>query len=250
MKLESVIITFILLWGNSLIGQPLEPIPSGMTYNLVATVNETGSQGFGIKIQTKEPYDCEMPEIIHKTTIKGNRISVIVKGVKISNDCQGRLNPASTIIDLHELGPGEYSFKPVVHKQILKSTLIITKTGYSFKTNENPTLFLIQNSSLNKIPEGTIWGTCNYKKINRTFASKFLMELQNAGAKRVSLPLGNYGEFYVHTKDKFTEISDGANTTTYFTYRFHGDFGVIREIASQYVGYVEIDLHDLGGNHL
>lgn len=250
MKLQTIIITFLLLWSSNLYGQDLEPIPSGMIYNLEGKVDESGKQGFGLRIRTREPYDCENPEIMHKTSVKGNKINISVRGVKISENCYGKMNSASTYIDLLDLEPGEYQIRPVVHKHILKAELLVTETGYIFRSDEDPVLVLIQNRSLNRIPEGIIWGSCSFNKEDRNAAGKFMAELEEAGTKRVKLPLGNYGEFYVHSIEEFSEITDGDETQTSFYFQFNGDFGIIREIASQYREKVQIEVKDLKGNHL
>ncbi len=250
MKLQTIIIALLLLGSSKLVAQDLEPIPSGMIYNLEGRINEKGEQGFGIRITTREPYDSENPEIIHKTSVKGKKINILVRGVQTSGVSSGKMNTASTYIDLSDLEAGEYQVRPVVHKHILKAELTVADTGYSFKTSEDPVLVLIQNGALRRIPEGTIWGTCKFDKVKRNTAGKLMEELEKAGAERINLPLGNYGEFNVHSQSRFFEITDEKQTETYFHFKYKGDFGILREVTSQYREDVYIEIRDLNGNQL
>ena len=251
MKLETIIITLVLLWGTQSWAQMLEPIPSGMIYNLEGKVSENGVQGFGIRITTKEPYDCEGPMIRRKLKVKGDRITVNVQGVQISEHCEGRMNFATTYIDLKNLEPGTYIFSPIVHRHILKAELVVSEKGYIFRSNEDATLVEIPNEALNRIPEGTIWGTCTFRTEMREKAGEFFIDLEDLGAKRVNLVAGNYGEFYVHDgSTRFNEMLEEGVFRAYFYYNFTGDFDELRTLTSEYEQDFKIKISDLKGNKL
>ena len=251
MKLVKFIITLVLLWGSQSWGQMLEPIPSGMIYKLEGQVNELGGQGFGIRITTKEPYDCEGPMIRRKLKVKGDRITVNVQGVQISDNCEGRMNFATTYIDLKDLEPGTYIFSPIVHRHILKAELIVSEKGYLFRSDEDATLVEIPNEALNRIPEGTIWGTCTFPTELREKAGEFFIDLEEMGAKRVNLVAGNYGEFYVHDgSTRFNEMLEEGIFRASFYYNFTGSFEELRALVMRYGEGLKIKISDLKGNKL
>lgn len=249
-------IVWLLFVGLGVFGQTngtLEYIESGVTLRMSAPIKEDGHRRFMMGIQTNDVYECANFPIDYDARLEGSKLIIRLKGVRNATPCETGMAPASTDVDLTQLEVGKYKVRVIINRQIFKAKMELTDAYIDFEIGkEDPSLFRIYNGRLNLIPEGVIWGKCEYEEAkDKEVVKKFMADMLKGGCSITQIPAGNYSEFYLHqpgvTEQK---VIQGERYEYPFVYAYSGDVLVLNEIMNAYRDQLQITLKDLSGKVL
>jgi len=237
-----------LAWGQADGG--LGFVESGVTLKLSAPISAKGERMYFLEVQTNDVYECANYVLEHDARTKGSLFAIHLKGVRRTNPCGQGMGPAQARIPISDLKPGNYKVRVTINRQIFRSKLTVADSSYDFRIgHEDPILFRIYNGHLNIIPDHVIWGKCEYvEPKKKQDALHFMKALEDAGAGKTMLPVGNYDEFYLHnigtTEQK---VIQGDHYEYPFVYSYGGDAAVLQEIMNAYRDKLKITLKNTKG---
>jgi hypothetical protein len=240
-------------WSFGQSAGDLEPIESGVTLRLEAPIELSGTRKFILEVQTNDVYECANYSLDNSAKLEGSKLLIGLKGVRRTEPCTATMAPATCRIDLTELKAGAYKVRFNINRQIFKAKLTVADSSYDFRiASEDPRLFRIYNGHLNLIPANCIWGLSEYTDPKKKAeALKFMAALESAGAKKTSLPVGNYDEFYLHTAGTTEQkMIQGERYQYPFVYFYSGDTAVLQEVINSFRDKLKITLKTTRGEVL
>jgi hypothetical protein len=224
-----------LLKAQDVLPAGMEYITSGITMRMISPVTAEGKNTFQIQWVTNQIYPCSGYELVLTFEHPTDRLNFYFKGIRKTETCAGELAPAISHTDLSFIKPGKYRVFIWINKQLFKASLEVTATGYTWTMDENPDLLRMLNPKLLVIPEGMVWGKCEYR--NREFlktALAFVKDLKSLGATERKLQGGDYGEFYVYSFG-FEELPIEDKGYEYpFYFQYTGDKAPVQKLISTY----------------
>jgi hypothetical protein len=213
----------------------MEYITSGLTMRMICPVTPEGKKTFQIEWTTNQIYNCSNYELVATVEQPKDRLNFYFKGIRTPETCLTQLGPATVRTDLTGLKPGSYKVNIWINKQYFKAILEVTAAGYTWTMDENPDLLRMLNPKLWTIPDGMVWGRCEYRRRDHVKTAEALIrDLKTLGLTEKQLTGGDYGEFYVYSFG-FEELpieDKGYEYPFYFYYT--GDIQPVRELLVQY----------------
>lgn len=189
---------------------------------------------FSLVFNTIEPQSCSTNEINYTAGRNGRNISLNIIEIMEAANCQ--TGPGQVV------GQHSYAYLPsgIYNLELnLKNTL--TATGQLKVTEEKYELeiadglgFEALQTTLNRVPQSTVWGYVAFKEPYVANAQQFLDDMKSL-SQTVSLPKGDFSYFNVDEAGKLSlrNAPDYANFKT-----FYGEFsGDMSELESLLVNY-------------
>lgn len=155
----------------------------------------TGNPSFGLWIRSAETFTCSNYVIEGSVQTSSTEVKIQLDDVRKPDTCIGSAGPAQTFMAIGNLPLGTYHFFLSLGNAIEnEGTLKVLSTGYEL-TVEHPQGVDFQNITLQKIPEGLVWGYVSTPdSLTNTVATDFLADLKNITTESDLLP-GFYGYF-------------------------------------------------------
>jgi hypothetical protein len=197
-------IVFLLLFALSLqsceLGQGKDPIlvadvDKEFDFALWEVLNK-GVRHLQLNISSIKEKECLNYRIDQNMRQNGPNISLNINQIIAPEICERGVGPAKGAIDLNPLPNGRYNLSVNLGKIVpSKGTLTINPDSYIINMPDQFGFRLLQ-TTLNRIPDQTIWGFIAYQDDTRNAANEFIAEL-NKISQLESLPKGYYGYFSV-----------------------------------------------------
>jgi hypothetical protein len=157
-----------------------------------------------------------------------NSIDISFKGVSEPNGGTAEPFPAAAYINFGSLNEGTYRLNLYNGNVKYTGELIVTSDSYTVNFDAN-SVFGFTHSSLNRIPEHTIWGHVGGQT---ALIRSFLTELTGLGAvKRLYNP-GYYREFEIDQTGNIVQLNDTSQQT--FIFHYSGDIANIDRLVGKY----------------
>ncbi len=214
-----------------------------------APIQPDGQQFLELNVISEEVFDCQESRLVHEYEVKGNKITVRIRGVEEPENCTTQMGPVKAQMPLGELAPGLYQVKVMINRQLFKASLQVGPQHFELRSDDDPDLFRIGNGRLNLIPTGLIWGQAQYgDDAGRARAQEFVAALQQAGATPPELAAGDYGEFYVHYDSAPDEVSTGPGKYALpFVLAYAGDLNDLKSLFDQFSSDLDLSLANRKG---
>jgi hypothetical protein len=227
---------------------------------IVIAMKESSLRTLQLCFSTTKIYPCCNYPIDLSWKQSSNIIEISLKGVIETDFCLTALGPATAVIDLGTLNDGIYYLN--FHNGIMKQSgrLIVSSGSYEANFQRNP-IFHFMYTSLNKIPENTIWVVTAYNE--EKILSSFLESLMNLGATKKLYSHGYYSinvvypysyyQFFKIEKDGSIIYSPKEITNTIvdwggkfmqsFVFQYFGNIANIEQLVKQYKEQMEIQVY-------
>ncbi len=153
---------------------------------------------FWLNISSLREFDCANYGLeSSKNIFINNTIEVAVSELIIPEDCLEGSAPAKGQVSFDALESGTYDFNISIVNQIEnKGKLYVQPDFYELQIEEGNGI-LMPKSTLQKIPNQTIWGYIGYEDNNIATVDDLITEL-NQSLEGLVLPNGNYGHFQLN----------------------------------------------------
>jgi hypothetical protein len=184
---------------------------------------------------TEKHYPCSNFIINYTLTTNNEMILIDFIGTVEPKECLTAIGPASTTINLGTISNGTYNFEISVDKRKSKGALIVTSDYFKIDLDRQKNVSL-PYTVLNRIPNGTIWGTIGYNTASSaTIAQSFVDDLESLGASAQPYNAGEYGHFKI---DENGQILPPENHGNYFNrpfiYHYTGNTQGLENIVKDY----------------
>ena len=223
-------------------------------------VMESSLRTLQLYFSTTKMYPCVNYPIDVSWQQSSNIIDISFMGVIENDFCFTAIGPATAVIDLGTLSNGTYHLN--FHNGNMKQSgkLIVSSDSYKTNFTGNPNIRFI-NTSLNKIPENTIWLVTSYNEDK--ILSSFLESLMHLGAIKKLYSPGyysiniiypySYHEVFKIEKDGSITYSPKEVTNTIvnwggkfmrsFVFQYFGNTANIEQLVKQYKEQMEIQVY-------
>lgn len=184
---------------------------------------------------TEKNYPCFNYSINYSLSTNNEVIIIDFIGVVEPEVCATAMGPASASIDLGTVPNGTYNFEISVDKQKSKGALIVTSDYFKIDLDSQQNL-LLPYTVLNRIPNGTIWGTIGYHTASSaTIAQSFVDALESLGASAQPYNAGEYGYFKIDASGQIlTPENHGNYFNRPFIYHYTGNTQDLENIVKDY----------------
>jgi len=193
-----------------------------------------------LDVQTERSYTCDhyYIDIVHRQSL--NSIDISFERIIIPDDCKAILKPASATIDLGPLSDGVYNLNLSVGEVTHTGELIVSSDSYRVDFEDNPA-FNFTNTSFNKTPEHTIWGTIGYYRVQDASAliQEFIDDLIDLGAEKRSYIPGYYNRFTIGENGDIVKSNESSVYlfAQSFIFNYSGDIAKVEQLVKQHTDY-------------
>ncbi|MEL6923966.1 MAG: hypothetical protein AAFO94_07950, partial [Bacteroidota bacterium] len=144
---------------------------------------QTGSPQFNLLVQTIKEYDCADNTIRHRIDPRENIVVITLEQIDQKSDCTPGQAPASSLIPLEGLAPGNYGLRIKLKETIPnEGSLTITPKKYTLTLSDESVGIKLVRNELLRVPRGTIWGFGAYQSdSDKTYLDKFFSDLEQLG---------------------------------------------------------------------
>ena len=205
-------------------------IDSKINIRMTETI-DTSPRTFQLNCSTTKIYPHTGYPLIVAHQLSTNNIDLSFKGVVEGSPGFAVLSPANATINLGAINSGTYNLNLYNGNVKRKAKLIISADSYEISLDNN-SHFQFTNTTLNKIPEHTIWGTIGYnEQQTSSIAQSFLDELMALGAEKKSYNPGHYQEFEIGKNGKIVPPTEsGYYYAQSFIFNYSGDIANIEQL--------------------
>jgi len=234
MRPLSFIPAFLLLLFGCSKDNSINKIDSDIKINMRETVDST-KRSLQLYCSTEKVYECSNYVISKIFSKSSERIEINFTGIRDLTVCFNSFGPATTTIDLGIISNGTYKLIIEVEGKKSEGKLIVTSDYYKISLDKEKQLQII-NSTLNRIPANTIWGTIGYHKSSTAqLVQTFIDSLQLFGSTTQTYQSGDFGYFQINSSG---QILPPENHGYYFIrpyiYRYSGNTSVLKTLVKNY----------------
>jgi hypothetical protein len=202
-----------------------------ISIRMVETIDSTRT--LQLYCLTKKIYPCINYSIDFNCEVHSNNIDITFNGVIETNFCFTAVGPASSVINLGSLKDGVYTLNLFNGNIMHTSELTVSSDKYKIHFPNNSEFEFI-NTTLNRIPEHTIWGYVGYHKQETSLlVMSFINSLMDLGAKKKLYAPGHYSEFEIGADGNI--IQQGEDSGYYFAQSFIFDYSEVINDVEQLV---------------
>jgi hypothetical protein len=226
-------ICIILLFGCD--KNPLEENINSDIQIVMKEILDSNSRKLQFICSTEDEYPCSNYTINNSIKFSDNEINIQFNEISTPDLCFTSIGPATAMIDMGKLEPGNYDLEIKVKNRRSSGKLVVTSNYYEIQMDKTRKLE-IANYTLNRIPDNSIWGKVGYHYTStEALVESFIDSLMILGATSNEYSTGDYGYFQIATNGQisFPGLS-GYHFQKPFIFHFSQNSTLLKNLVRNY----------------